>query len=129
MEQEQMKTNSRTKGVIQLFDFLKTKGYLGELKKLLLSENLTTNGGYVILCITTNHFKHMRNIVTISLPKQLDEELEKEVKTGRFASKSEFVRCLIRLWQEEKLLRKLEQGRKEAEAGLGKEFKSMEELG
>jgi hypothetical protein len=32
MEQEQMKTNSRTKGVIQLFDFLKTKGYLGELK-------------------------------------------------------------------------------------------------
>jgi putative addiction module CopG family antidote len=70
----------------------------------------------------------MRNIVTISLPKQLDEQIEKEVKTGKFASKSEFIRSLIRLWQEEKLFRELKQGRKEVEAGLGKEFKSMEEL-
>jgi putative addiction module CopG family antidote len=70
----------------------------------------------------------MRNIVTISLPKQLDEQIEKEVKTGKFASKSEFVRCLIRMWQEEKIYRELEQGRKEIEAGLGKEFKSMREL-
>ena len=70
----------------------------------------------------------MRNIVSISLPKQLDEQIEKEVKTGKFASKSEFIRSLIRLWQEEKIYRELEQGRKEIEAGLGKEFKSMEEL-
>lgn len=70
----------------------------------------------------------MRNIVSISLPKQLDEELEKEVKTGRFASKSEFVRCLIRLWQEEKLLRELEESKKEIAAGLGKELKSLKDL-
>ncbi|MFA6376482.1 MAG: ribbon-helix-helix protein, CopG family [Candidatus Paceibacterota bacterium] len=70
----------------------------------------------------------MRNIVTISLPKQLDDELEKEVKTGRFASKSEFVRCLIRLWQEEKILNELEQGKKEIKAGLGKELKSLKDL-
>lgn len=70
----------------------------------------------------------MRNIVTISLPKQLDEEIEKEVKTGRFASKSEFVRCLIRLWQEEKIFRELEEGRKEIEAGLGKKLKSLKDL-
>ena len=49
----------------------------------------------------------MRNIVTISLPKQLDEQIEKEVKTGKFASKSEFVRCLIRMWQEEKLAKEI----------------------
>ena len=70
----------------------------------------------------------MRNIVTISLPKQLDEQIEKEVKTGRFASKSEFVRYLIRFWQEEKSFRELEQGRKEIEAGLGKELKSLKDL-
>ena len=70
----------------------------------------------------------MRNIVTISLPKQLDEQIEKEVKTGKFASKSEFIRSLIRLWQEEKIYRELEQGRKEIEAGLAKKFTSMKDL-
>jgi putative addiction module CopG family antidote len=70
----------------------------------------------------------MRDIVTISLPKQLNAEIEKEVKTGNFASKSEFIRSLIRLWQEEKIYRELEQGRKEIEAGLGKELKSLKDL-
>jgi len=70
----------------------------------------------------------MRNIVTISLPKQLDEQIEKEVKTGNFASKSEFIRSLIRLWQEEKILRELEQGKKEIEAGLCKKFTSIKDL-
>lgn len=32
MEQRQLKTNSRLQGVIQLFEFLKTKGYFGEFK-------------------------------------------------------------------------------------------------
>ncbi|MCU0653551.1 MAG: ribbon-helix-helix domain-containing protein [Candidatus Pacebacteria bacterium] len=70
----------------------------------------------------------MRNIVTISLPEQLDKEIEKEVKSGKFASKSEFIRSLIRLWQEEKIFRELEQGRKEIEAGMGKELKSLKDL-
>lgn len=70
----------------------------------------------------------MRNIVTISLPKQLDEQIEKEVKTGKFASKSEFIRSLIRLWQEEQVLKDLRQSKKEIAAGLGKELKSLRDL-
>jgi putative addiction module CopG family antidote len=70
----------------------------------------------------------MRNIVTISLPKQLDEQIEKEVKSGKFASKSEFVRCLIRLWQEEQVLKDLRESKKEIAAGLAKELKSLKDL-
>jgi putative addiction module CopG family antidote len=70
----------------------------------------------------------MRNIVTISLPKQLDEQIEKEVESGNFASKSEFVRYLIRLWKEEKLVREIKQAEKEIKAGLVKKFKSMKDL-
>jgi putative addiction module CopG family antidote len=70
----------------------------------------------------------MRNIVSISLPKQLDEQIEKEVKIGNFASKSEFIRSLIRLWQEKKLARELERGEKEIKAGSVKKFTSMKDL-
>ena len=70
----------------------------------------------------------MRNIVTISLPKQLNDELEKEVKTGRFASKSEFVRCLIRLWQEEKLAKEISEAEKDIAAGRIREVKSLKEI-
>jgi len=70
----------------------------------------------------------MRNIVTISLPKELDEQIEKEVKTGRFASKSEFVRCLIRLWQEEKLAKEIAEAERDIAAGRVREIKSLKEL-
>jgi len=43
----------------------------------------------------------MRNIVNISLPKELNKEVEKAVRSGRYASKSEFFRYLIRLWKED----------------------------
>lgn len=70
----------------------------------------------------------MRNIVTISLPKQLDEQIEKEVKTGKFASKSEFIRSLIRLWQEEKLAKEIAECERDIVAGRYKELKSLKEL-
>jgi putative addiction module CopG family antidote len=70
----------------------------------------------------------MRNIVTISLPKQLDEQIEKEVKTGKFASKSEFVRCLIRMWQEEKLAKEIAEAERDIAAGRVREIKSLKEL-
>ncbi len=70
----------------------------------------------------------MRNIVSISLPKELDEQIEKEVKTGRFASKSEFVRCLIRLWQEEKLAKEIAEAERDIAAGRIREIKSLKEL-
>jgi putative addiction module CopG family antidote len=70
----------------------------------------------------------MRNIVSISLPKQLDEQIEKEVKTGNFASKSEFIRSLIRLWQEEKLAKDIAASERDISAGRVREIKSLKEL-
>ena len=70
----------------------------------------------------------MRNIVSISLPKQLDEIIEKEVKTGRFASKSEFIRSLIRLWQEEKLAADIAEVEEDIAAGRFRELKSLKDL-
>jgi Ribbon-helix-helix protein, copG family. len=70
----------------------------------------------------------MRNIVSISLPKQLDEQIEKEVKTGKFASKSEFIRSLVRLWQEEKLAGEIAEAERDIAAGRVKELKSLKDL-
>jgi putative addiction module CopG family antidote len=70
----------------------------------------------------------MRDIVTISLPKQLNAEIEKEVKSGKFASKSEFIRSLIRLWQEEKLARDITDSERDIAAGRVRNIKSLKEL-
>ena len=47
----------------------------------------------------------MRSVINISLPKSLAVEVKKEVKQGHFASVSEFIRHLIRLWNTERLAR------------------------
>lgn len=70
----------------------------------------------------------MRNIVTISLPEQLDKEIENEVKSGNFASKSEFVRYLIRFWQEERLAKDIAESERDIAAGRVREIKSLKEL-
>lgn len=70
----------------------------------------------------------MRNIVNISLPTQLNTLIEKELTKGRYASKSEFFRNLIRLWLEGKLMDNLEDSRQELKAGKGKLLKSLSDL-
>ena len=70
----------------------------------------------------------MRNIVNISLPKELNKEVEKAVKSGRYASKSEFFRDLIRLWKEEQLLQELRGSQREIAAGKGKVLRSLKDL-
>lgn len=70
----------------------------------------------------------MRNIVNISLPKTLNKVVEKEVKAGGYASKSEFFRFLLRLWMEKGLAKKLEEDRKNFRAGKGKALKTMKNL-
>ncbi|MDP3764409.1 MAG: type II toxin-antitoxin system ParD family antitoxin [bacterium] len=49
-----------------------------------------------------------RVIVSISLPRELNLEIEKKVKSGRYASKSEYFRDLVRknLLKEELLLKR-----------------------
>ena len=51
--------------------------------------------------------------------------VEKEVKKGKFASTSEYIRYLIR---SDELMSDIEQSRKEFAEGKGKLFKSLKDL-
>jgi len=70
----------------------------------------------------------MRNIISISLPLPLTNVVDKEVKRGNYASKSEFFRHLLRQWMEERISRELDQSRKEMQQGKGKLLKSLTDL-
>jgi Arc/MetJ-type ribon-helix-helix transcriptional regulator len=60
-----------------------------------------------------------RVIVPLSLPIKLNLAIEKRVKNGKYASKSEYVRDLVR---EDLLLSELEESRKEYGRGRYFEF-------
>lgn len=70
----------------------------------------------------------MRNVVNISLPPKLVEEVEGNVKRGHFSSKSEFFRMLLRLWMEGKLAQEIEESRAELRKGKGKVLRSLRDL-
>jgi len=70
----------------------------------------------------------MRNIVNISLPYQLSSIVDKEVAKGKYASKSEFFRHLLRLWAQGDLAKELEESREELKMGKGKLLKSLSSL-
>jgi putative addiction module CopG family antidote len=70
----------------------------------------------------------MRTIVNISLPTQLNTIVEKEVKTGQYASKSEFFRSLLRSFLEARIAKELEESRNELKAGRGKLLTSLSDL-
>ena len=53
----------------------------------------------------------MCNIINISLPSVLNQEVEHEVKRLNFASKSEFFRFLLREWKGTNLAKELEKDR------------------
>lgn len=70
----------------------------------------------------------MRTVVNISLPIQLTNIVDKEVASGRYASKSEFFRMLLRSWMEGRLVVELEKSRDELKSGKGKLLKSLTDL-
>jgi len=70
----------------------------------------------------------MREIVNISMPRELRLEIKKEVKRGNFASQSEFIRHLIRTWKEERLFRDVEASRKEIKTGKISTLRSLKDL-
>ncbi len=70
----------------------------------------------------------MRTIINISLPYQLSSIVEKEVAKGKYASKSEFFRHLLRLWTEGNLVKELGESRKELKMDKGKLLKSLSTL-
>ena len=71
----------------------------------------------------------MRSIINISLPKELAFDLEKIVKKGKYSSKSEFLRDLIReKLEEEDLWKSIQRSEAEFRAGKGKVLKSLADL-
>ncbi len=70
----------------------------------------------------------MRNIVNISLPKEMVQAVEESMKKNNFATKSEFFRAILRTWLEDKLAKELEESRKELQQGKGKILKSLKTL-
>ena len=70
----------------------------------------------------------MRDVINISLPKQLNKEIEKVIKKERYSTKSEFIRELIRLHLEDELLHTVEESEREIRSGKGKVLRSLRDL-
>ncbi len=71
----------------------------------------------------------MRTIINISLPSELEKALERLMRKERYASKSEFVRSLIReRLIEDDILARVEEGRAEYRAGKAKKLRSLADL-
>lgn len=66
--------------------------------------------------------------MNISLPEPMALLINKEISTGKYASKSEFFRALFRDWSEIKLAKELDQSRKEMKSGKGKLLRSLADL-
>jgi len=70
----------------------------------------------------------MREIINISLPKELNKAVERTIRKENYATKSEFFRDIIRMWLEGKILKDLAESRKELISGKGKLLKSLKDL-
>lgn len=70
----------------------------------------------------------MRTIVNISLPNQMSSVIDEAVASGGFASKSEFIRSILRDWMENNLYRELEKSHQELASGKGKLLRSLKDL-
>jgi antitoxin ParD1/3/4 len=70
----------------------------------------------------------MREVINISLPSPMAKTVKTAVKTGDYASTSEFFRHLLRDWQEGKLLAELNESKLEIASGKGKVLNSLKAL-
>lgn len=70
----------------------------------------------------------MRQIINLSLPKEMAKSVEKIVEEGNYASKSEFFRELLRMWMEGRILKELADSRKELSSGKGRLLVSLKDL-
>lgn len=70
----------------------------------------------------------MRAVLNISLPSSMAVMVDEAVVEGRYATKSEFFRDLLRTWWEGRLLSGLEKSRQELKEGKGRLLKSLKDL-
>lgn len=71
----------------------------------------------------------MRTIINISLPEVLNREIERVMKKGKYSTKSEFLRELIReKLEEEDILKQIRKSEAEFRAGKGGVLRSLKDL-
>ena len=71
----------------------------------------------------------MRDILNISLSKELSKKVDTLVKKGRYSTKSEFLRDLIRdRIEEEEVYKSVQKSEAEFRAGKGKILRSLADL-
>jgi Arc/MetJ-type ribon-helix-helix transcriptional regulator len=70
----------------------------------------------------------MRTVVNVSLPQELTTVVDEAVGSGFFASKSEFFRCLLRDWIEERLVGEIGESEREFAMGEGRRLRSLKDL-
>jgi Arc/MetJ-type ribon-helix-helix transcriptional regulator len=70
----------------------------------------------------------MRDVINISMPAEMVKDLNMEVKKGKFASKSEFFRHLLRMWNTQKLAVELKREQKEFRRGNYKVLRSLKDI-
>ena len=70
----------------------------------------------------------MRNIINISLPKEMAMKVKREIRSGNYATTSEFFRDLFRQWEEKKLLSELRESQEEIRTGKAKKLNSLKDL-
>lgn len=67
----------------------------------------------------------MRSTVNISLPKDLKENIDKQVEEGDFSSRSELVRAALRRWQEKETLKRIYKSKEQAQKGEAEKLDSV----
>lgn len=66
--------------------------------------------------------------MNISLPEQMATLVEMAVASGKYSTKSEFFRSLVRDWSEKRLAMELQESRDEIKNGRGKLLKTLKDL-
>lgn len=71
----------------------------------------------------------MRDIINISLSKELSREIDHMVKKGKYSTRSELIRDIIReKIEEEELWRDIQKSEAEFRAGKGRVLRSLRDL-
>ena len=70
----------------------------------------------------------MRAIINISVPQKLKIEIDEAVELGGYATKSEFLRDVLRFWKENAVVARVRQSEKEITEGKVKLLKSLKDL-
>lgn len=69
-----------------------------------------------------------RNIINISLPPKMAQRVRKAAKENEYASISEFIRDLVRDFDERQLVAELRKSQEEVKHGKGKTLRSLRDL-